>query len=266
MATNANEPMGKYLPINDIELYYEVHGTGKPLIMLHGGFGSFDMFSSISPTLAQDHQVIGVDLYGHGHTAITDRPIDFEQMADDIAGLIHHLGLEKVDILGYSLGGNVALQTAIRYPELISRLIVISIPFKRSGWYPEVQAGMTVIDPELLKQSEFFYGYYKRVSPRPEKFIEFGTKMREAISRDYDWTESVSSLKIPTLIIVGDSDSMPPSHAAEFFALLGGGTKDAGWNNENVISSQLAIVPGATHYNILSKDELLLSVITSFLR
>src|SRR5947207_1468559 len=111
MTTNTNKPTGNYASVNGIHLYYEVHGTGKPLIMLHGGFGTFDMFAALSPALEKNHQVIGVDLYGHGRTALTDRPIRFEQMADDIAGLIDHLGREKVDLLGYSLGGDAALQT-----------------------------------------------------------------------------------------------------------------------------------------------------------
>src|SRR6266566_3876084 len=130
MTTSTNNPAGQYAAVNGINLYYEMHGTGRPLIMLHGGFGTFEMFTALAPTLAQNHQVIGVDLYGHGRTALTDRPIHFEHMADDIAGLIGHLGLETADLLGYSLGGAVALQTAIRHPARVNALVVISIPFK----------------------------------------------------------------------------------------------------------------------------------------
>ena len=133
MTTNTNNPAGKCASVNGINLYYEIHGTGKPLIMLHGGFGTFEMFAALSPALTLDHQVIGVDLYGHGRTALTDRPIRFEQMADDIAGLIGHLGLEKADLLGFSLGGAVALQTAIRHPERVNTLVVISTPFKHKS-------------------------------------------------------------------------------------------------------------------------------------
>ncbi len=264
MTTSTNNPAGKYASVNGINLYYEIHGTGTPLIMLHGGFGTFDMFATLSSTLALNHQVIGVDLYGHGHTAITDRPIHFEQMADDIAGLIQHLGLEKADLLGYSLGGMVALQTAIRHPELINKLVLISIPFKRTGWYPEIQTGMASIAPEFFIGTPLHEAYVN-VAPRPEDFPAFVTKMREAMSQDYDWRELVSALKTPTLIIAGDSDSFPPSHAAEFFTLLGGGLKDAGWTGENLIPSQLAILPGATHYNITSHTAILLPVLSSFL-
>jgi pimeloyl-ACP methyl ester carboxylesterase len=263
MTTNTNNPTGNYVSINGINLYYEIHGTGKPLIMLHGGFGTFEMFTELSPSLALKHQVIGVDLYGHGRTALTDRLINFEQMADDIAGLIQHLGLEKADLLGYSLGGSVALQTAIRHPERVNKLVVISTPFKRAGWYPEIQTGMATIAPEPFIGTPM-HEAYMRIAPKPEDFPAFVTKMREAMSQDYDWTEYVSALSTPTLIVAGDSDSFPSTHAAEFFNLLGGGLKDAGWNGENLIPSQLAILPGTTHYNIIFRPDVLLPVLASF--
>ncbi|MBA2679392.1 MAG: alpha/beta hydrolase [Ktedonobacteraceae bacterium] len=262
--SNTNNSAGKYAPVNGINLYYEIHGTGKPLIMLHGGFGTFEMLSSLSSVLAQSHQVIGVDLYGHGRTALTDRSLSLEQMADDIAGLIQHLGLEKADLLGYSLGGTVALQTAIRQPERVNKLVVISTLFKRTGWYPEIQAGMTSIAPEYFIGTPIHDGYI-RVAPKPEDFSRLVTIMREGMSQDYDWTKSISALKVPTLIIAGDSDAFPPSHAVEFFRLLGGGLKDAGWTGEHLIPSQLAILPGATHYNISSRTDLLLPVLVPFL-
>jgi pimeloyl-ACP methyl ester carboxylesterase len=264
MTTNTSNSAGKYAAVNGINLYYEVHGTGKPLILLHGGFGTFEMFAALSPTLALNHQVIGVDLYGHGRTAITDRPLSFEHLAGDIAGLIHHLGLEKVDLLGYSLGAAVALQTAIRYPECVNKLVVISIPFKRTGWYPEIQTGMGSITAESFLDTPV-YDAYRRVAPKLEDFPEFVARMREGMTQDYDWTEQVSALKTPTLIIAGDSDSFPPSHVVEFFTLLGGGVKDAGWTGENLIPSQLAILPGATHYNIVFRADLLLPILSSFL-
>jgi pimeloyl-ACP methyl ester carboxylesterase len=264
MTTHTPGSVGKYASVNGIELYYEIHGTGEPLIMLHGGFGTFEMFSALSPTLVLDHQVIGVDLYGHGRTALTDRPLRFESMADDIAGLIQHLGLAKADVLGYSLGGAVALQTAIRHPERMNKLVLISSPCKRAGWHPETQTGMSSIAPEFFLGTPM-HDAYMSVAPRPDDFSRFVASMKEAMSLDYDWTESVSSMKIPTLIIAGDADSLPPAHAAEFFSLLGGGLRDAGWNGEHLISSQLAILPGATHYNIVFRPDLLLPVLASFL-
>lgn len=264
MASGTNHSPGKYASVNGIKLYYEIHGTGKPLIMLHGGFGTFDTFSALSPALAMDHRVIGVDLYGHGRTALTDRPFRFEDTADDIAGLISHLGLEKADLLGYSLGGAVALQTAIRHPERIDKLVLISTPFKRTGWHPEMQIGMASLTPEFMLGTPL-HDVYAGVAPKPEDFPLLVTTLTEALGKDYDWKEPVSALKIPILIIAGDADGLPPSHAVEFFNLLGGGLRDAGWNGEHLISSQLAILPGGTHYNIVYRTDLLLPVLAPFL-
>ena len=264
MTTHTNNSAGQYADINGIHLYYEVHGSGAPLVMLHGGFGTFEMLWALSPTLAQHHQVIGVDLYGHGRTALTERPFTFENMAADIAGLIGHLGLEKADVFGYSLGGLVALQTAIHHPERVDKLVAISAPFKGTGWYPDIRRGMGSIAPEFFIGTPV-HDAYVRVAPKPEDFSRFVTTMRDGMSQDYDWTEGVSAMKTPTLIIAGDSDSFPPSSAVEFFTLLGGGQRDAGWNGEHMIPSQLAILPGATHYTIVDKADLLLPVLTQFL-
>ena len=264
MTTDTNNSAGKYASVNGIRLYYEVHGTGKPLIVLHGGFGTCDTFAALTPTLALNHQVIGVDLYGHGRTALTERSMSFERMADDIAGLIEHLGLEQADVLGYSLGGAIALQTAIRHPERVNRLVLVSTPFRRSGWHPEMQTGMASIAPEFFIGTPL-HDAYMSVAPEPDDFPRFVVRMRDMMSRDYDWTEQVSALKMPTLIIAGDADGLPPSHAVAFFTLLGGGLQDAGWNGEHLIPSQLAILPAATHYNIINRSDLLLPVLIPFL-
>ncbi len=265
MTQMTNQPAGQYAAVNGIELYYEVQGSGAPLILLHGGFGNTGMFAAVAPALAAEYQVIGVDLYGHGRTALTDRPMRFEDMADDIAGLIEHLGLEKAGVLGFSLGGAVALQTAIRHPERVNKLVLISTPFKRAGWHPEMQAGMTAFAPEFFMQTPI-YEEYTRLAPRPEDFPRLVAEMRETLSRDYDWSEQVAALNMPVLLIAGDADGLPPSHAVAFFNLLGGGFKDAGWNGEHLVPSQLAILPSTTHYNITFRADLLLPVLAPFLR
>lgn len=264
MTTSTNNPAGQYAPVNGINLYYEIHGTGTPLIMLHGGFGTFETFADITPTLVLNHQVIGVDLYGHGRTALTERPMSFESMADDIAGLIAYLRLEKADVLGYSLGADVALQTAIRHPERVNKLVLISTPFKRSGWHPEMRQGMTAFEPEFFMNTPL-YEDYKKVAPKPEDFPRLVNNMKEMLGRDYDWSEQVSALKMPILIIAGDADGLPPSHAVEFFALLGGGLRDAQWDGAYLIPSQLAILPRTTHYNIVNRADVLLPVLLPFL-
>src|SRR5206468_436025 len=146
---------GHYADVNGIKLYYEIHGSGKPLVLLHGGLGAIEMFGPNLPALAKGRQVIGVDLQGHGRTADIDRPLSVEFMADDIAALIKHLGISRTDIMGYSLGGGVALQTAIRHPEVVNKLVLVSTPFRRSGFYPEIlgqQGQVTAAAAEAMKQ------------------------------------------------------------------------------------------------------------------
>ncbi|GLV60722.1 alpha/beta hydrolase [Dictyobacter sp. S3.2.2.5] len=265
MTTSSPQPTGKYAAVNGINLYYEVHGTGEPLVMLHGGFGTFaTMYAALSPALAETRQVIGVDLYGHGGTVLTERPMSFESMADDIAALITYLGFEKADVLGFSLGGAVALQTAIRHPERVSRLILISTPCKRAGWHPDMQEGMKSNSAAFFRNTPI-YGAYVSVAPKPDDFDRLVSEMNHTLGEDYDWSAQVAALKMPVLIISGDSDGMPPMHAVEFFNLLGGGLRDAGWDGANMVPSQLAILPGGTHYNINFRVDLLLPVLTPFL-
>ncbi len=249
---------GAYAPVNGLDLYCEVHGTGRPLILLHGGVGAIEMFGEVLTLLAQDRQVIAVDLQAHGRTADVDRPLAFELMADDICALIRHLGFARADVMGYSLGGGVALQTAIRHPEVVRKLVVVSTPFRRAGWYPEVLAGMGQMGPataEQMKQMPM-YRVYAGVAPRPEDWPVLLTKLGDLLRQDYDWAREVSAISAPTLIVVGDADSVSPAHAVEFFELLGGGKGDAGWDGSNRPASRLAVLAGATHYTIFSSPDL----------
>ena len=243
---------GDYAPVNGLELYYEVYGDGEPLILLHGGVGAIEMFGEVLPMLAESRQVIGVDLQAHGRTADVDRPLTYEQMADDVGALIGHLGFEKADVMGYSLGGGVALQTAIRHPDVVRKLVVVSTAFKRDGWYPDVLAGMEQMGPEAaepMKQTPM-YQLYAGVAPRPEDWPVLLTKLGELLRQDYDWSEDVAAMEVPTMIVVGDADSIRTTHAVEFFELLGGGQQDAGWDGSGMSDARLAILPGTTHYGI----------------
>jgi len=255
---------GKYALINGIHLYYEIHGEGNPLILLHGGLGAIEMFGEVLTVLAAGRQVIGVDLQAHGRTADIDRPMTFEAMADDIAALVHHLGLEKVDILGYSLGGGAALQTAIRHPEIIRKLVLVSTPCKRAGWHAEVEANMAQMDmaaaADAMKQSPI-YALYSQIAPRVDDWPVLLGKVSALLRKDYDWSGDVRSIKAPTLLVISDADGVRPAHAVEFFELLGGGKKDAGWDGAGIPNSHLAVVPGLTHYNISSSPALAAAVI-----
>jgi pimeloyl-ACP methyl ester carboxylesterase len=247
---------GQYAQVNGIDLYYETHGAGRPLILLHGGLGSGEMFGPILPALAEHHQVITPDLQGHGRTADIDRPIDIRLMADDIAALIEHLGLEKPDLVGYSLGGGVALQTAVKYPAMVGRLVAASAHIRSDAIYPEIldqQGQVGAAAAEFMKDTPM-YELYQRVAPRPEDFPRLLDKMGESMAKDFDFTEEVRGLRMPTLIVAADADMAPPSHYVEVFRLLDGGLRDGGWMGEGRPKGghALAILPGLTHYNVFS--------------
>ncbi len=244
--------------MNGLNLYYEIHGAGEPLVLLHGGFGVISMFGEILPQLANIRQVIAVELQGHGHTADIDRPLRYELLGDDIAALITHLGFDKADVMGYSLGAGTALRTAIQHPEVVRKLVLVSTPFKRSGWYPEIVASM---DQMSAATAQFMYETpmyqsYVGVAPNPAHFPVLCDKLGDLLRQEYDWSNQVAALKMPTLLIYGDADSMPPSHAAQFFELLGGGKADGGWDGAAMPPAQLAILPATTHYNIFSAPAL----------
>ncbi|TMK96532.1 MAG: alpha/beta hydrolase [Actinobacteria bacterium] len=245
---------GAYAEVNGINLYYETHGTGRPLILLHGGLGSGEMFGPILPTLSERHRVITVDLQGHGRTADIDRPIDIRLMADDIAALIDHLGLEKPDLVGYSLGGGVAFFTAVKYPQKVGKLVVAAANIRRDAIPPEMlaqQAQVSSAAIEFMKETPM-YQLYQRVAPRPEDFGRLLDKIGESMSKDFDYSEEMRGLQVPTMIVCADADMAPPSHYVEAFKLLDGGLRDGGWMGEGRPKGghALAVLPGLTHYNL----------------
>lgn len=257
---------GHHATVNGIRLYYEDRGIGRPLILLHGGLGAIEMFGPNLPALAAGRRVIAVDLQGHGRTADVDRPIRPELMADDIAALVRHLGLERVDVMGYSLGGGVALHIAIRHPALVQRLVVASTAFRRDGYYPEIlgmQAQVNASMAEAMKQTPM-YQLYAGIAPRPEDWPRLLDKMGALMKVDYDVSNEIAGIRAPTLVVAGDADIFPPSHAVELFGLLGGGQRDGGWDGSGRPTSRLAILPGLTHYTIFS-DPALAEVAVRFL-
>jgi pimeloyl-ACP methyl ester carboxylesterase len=267
VATDAGQ--GKYADVNGLHMYYETHGTGKPLIVLHGGLGSGEMFGPVVRTLAAGgHQVILPDLQGHGRTADIDRPIDPQLMADDIAALIGHLGLDKPDVFGYSLGGGVAFWTASKYPELVRRMVMVSTNIKRNAIYADMLAQQGNVGPEAAEfmKDTPMYQLYQRIAPRPEDFPRLLGKMGESMAKDFDGSDDVRKLKVPTLFACADADMFPPSHAVEVFALLDGGQRDGGWRAEGRPKGghALAILPGLTHYDI-GRSPLLAEVVLAFI-
>jgi len=267
MTTNKN-PRGSYARVNGLDLYYEIHGSGQPLVVLPGSFWTIEAMGELVRELALSRRVIAVELQGHGHTADIDRPLSFESLADDIAALIRHLGLAQADLFGYSLGGGVALQTAIRHPEVVRKLALASIAFKREGWYPEDLAAFSAMSAEAFTGTPI-HDAYLQTSPVPEAWPTVVAKVRQLMTSDYDWTAGVTALKAPILILVGDADGVRLAHAVEFFALLGGGQGDG--DLSGLPRSSLAVLPATTHvgwappyHGIMTRTHLL-PILTEFL-
>ena len=247
-----------YADVNGLHLYYEEHGEGeRPLILLHGGFGAVESMAPILSKLSAGRRVVPVELQAHGHTADINRPLRYELMADDIAALIGHLGAGPADVMGYSLGGGVAARTAIQYPDLVNRLVLVSVPYQRGGWYPEVLDGQARMGPESaepMKQTPL-YELYSKIAPRVEDWPALHVKIGDLLRREYDWAGELAALPMPAMLVAADADSFAPAHVAKFFALLGGGQRDAGWAGTDRPASRLAIIPGATHYDVFDRPE-----------
>lgn len=252
-----------YATVNGLKMYYEIHGKGQPLILLHGGLGSTGMFGANLEALSKNRQVIAMDLQAHGRTADIDRPFTMEGMADDVAALMKHLNITKADIAGYSMGGAVAMQIIFRHPEMVRKLVIISMPFKRTGFYPGILAQQNQMGPEaaeFMKQTPM-YKSYAAIAPKPGDWTTLITKIGKLIKQDYDWSNDIKKIKARTLLVFGDADLVSPAHAVEFFALLGGGQKDGGWDGSGRSNAKLSILPGITHYEIFSSPLLAATVV-----
>jgi pimeloyl-ACP methyl ester carboxylesterase len=255
-----------YAHSNGIDFYYEEQGAGEPLVLLHGGVGSGEMFAGLAPALAAHRRVIFIDLQGHGRTGDVDRPLDVSAMADDVAGVIEQLA-GRADVLGYSLGGDVALRLALQRPERVKALVLVSIAIKRAGHHAEVIAAMdamTADAAEFIKPSPPGQ-FYAANAPDPDNWGTLIAKTADALKHDYDWTDKVRGLRARTLLVYADADSVRPDHIAEFYGLLGGGLADAGWDGSNQPANQLAVLPGRSHYNLL-ESPLLAPVVSGFLQ
>ena len=250
---------GKYADVNGLRMYYEIHGAGRPLVLLHGGLGAGSMFGANLTGLAKNHQVIVVDLQGHGRTADIDRPMTLEAMSDDIAALLGQLKIPQADVMGYSLGGGVALLTAVRHPALVRKLVLVSTVLRSNAYYPELRAQQVQVAGAMADQMKGtpMYELYMSVAPRKQDFPRLLDKIGAFMKKDIDYTQQFAALTVPTLIVAADADMFPPSHAVEAFALLDGGKRDGGWDGAGRSKrGQLAILPGTTHYNSFASPAL----------
>jgi pimeloyl-ACP methyl ester carboxylesterase len=252
-----------YADVNGLQMYYEIHGKGEPLVLVHGAFGAIDHWGPTLSTLAENHQVIAVELQGHGHTADIDRPFNYDDFADDVTGLMDHLGVAQADVVGYSMGGMTVLRLAMRHPDRVRKLVVISGAYRQDGYYPEGLAGIQELTPEVFAGTPIEEAY-RRHAPNPEDFPALVDKMKVLVATEFAWPEAeVSAIAAPTLLIYADSDGFRLEHMVELFQLLGGGVPG---DLTGLPKSQLAIIPGATHVSLVGeKSALWLPMITEFL-
>jgi pimeloyl-ACP methyl ester carboxylesterase len=252
-----------YAPVKGIKMYYEVYGEGKPIVLIHGAFNTINIsFGQLIPQLSKTRKVIAVELQGHGRTADTERPFSIEAFADDVAGVLNYLKIDSADILGYSLGGEVAWQVAIRHPEKVRKLIIASSVYKFEGWTTETRS----ILPTL--KGEWFEGTpikteYDSLAPDPKHWTAFVNKMKGLVAKPFDFgAEKIKAIKSPTLIITADGDGVLPEHAVEMFRLRHGGYMvDFG----PAPKTQLAIFPGTSHISVMFHTDWLVAMIVPFL-
>lgn len=251
------------LAINGVDYYYELHGRGEPLLLLHGGLGSIDMFGPVLPKLAESRLVIAVDLQGHGRTPLGTRPFRIESIGDDMAALTKRLGHEKVDVLGYSLGGGVALRMALQRPQAVRRLVVVSAGFSDDGFYPDVRAQQVTVSGKLapMMKDTPMYKSYAAVAPKVADFPRLLDALGDFMRSKYDWSAEIPKLKMPVMLVYGDADMFRPEHEIKFYQLLGGGLKDAGWGRETMPQNRLAILPDLTHYEMFAAPRLATTVL-----
>lgn len=252
-----------HVEVDGVNYYYEIHGEGEPLLLLHGGLGSIDMFGPVLPILTANRQVIGVDLQGHGRTTLGNRPISLIDMGNDMATILKQLGYGQVDVLGYSLGAGVAFRLAVQHPEAVRRLAIVSAGFAQDGFFPEMlgqQAQVGAGMAEVMKETPM-YKSYVAVAPNPAEFPKLLDAMGALMRTPFNYAEDVKKLKMPVMLVFGDSDMFRPEHIVEFYHLLGGGLKDAGWNRENMSKNRLAIIPDRTHYEMFASPALAYTVL-----
>jgi pimeloyl-ACP methyl ester carboxylesterase len=254
--------IGDYADVNGLKMYYEVHGEGQPIVLLHGSFMNIPLnWSQIIPLLAKDRKVIVAEMQGHGRTKDISREVSYEGMADDVSGLLKHLKIDKADILGYSMGGGIAFQFAVRHPEQVRRLVVLSAPYKHDGWWTDVEASFATFTPDMFNGTPI-KEQYESLGNDPAHFPEFVKKVISIDLNPYDWSEDVKNIKAPIFMALGDADGVRYEHALELFRAKGGGKMG---DVDGTPQSRLAIMPGTTHIGMIKRTDWLIPMINDFL-
>jgi pimeloyl-ACP methyl ester carboxylesterase len=249
-----------YVDVGSLHMYYEIHGAGKPLVLLHGGFGDIPSWGPTLTALAQSREVIAFELEGHGRTADLDRPLSWEQMTDDVAAAVKKLGFDQVDVMGYSLGGVMALRMGVKYPSLVRKLVVVSGIYSPAGYYPAINAHWPTAQDLAGSPMEKEYAQH---ALNPSRWPIFVGKMDQALKDFKGWPESeVRSIKAPTLLVFGDNDAVQPEYEVQLFRMLGG---DKAMGGFSPLRSQMAVLPNTTHFSIFVRADLLIPIVNPFL-
>jgi pimeloyl-ACP methyl ester carboxylesterase len=263
MNQNIKPAESDYANINGLKMYYEVYGTGKPIVLLHGSFMTIPLnWSHIIPLLAGNRKVIVAEMQGHGRTSDIAREFSYENMADDVSALLKHLNIDSADILGYSMGGGIAFQVAVRHSEQVRRLVVLSGTYAHDGWWPDAEASFATFTADMLKGTPI-QKQYDSLGNDPAHFPEFVKKVMSIDLKPYDWSKDVKNIKAPIFMAIGDADGVRYEHALELFRAKGGGKMG---DLHGLPKSRLAIIPGATHVGmIMQRTDWLIPMITDFL-
>jgi len=263
VVSGQQKPITGYAPVNGLKMYYEIHGSGEPVVLLHGAFMTITSnWSGWIEELSKTRKVIAVEMQGHGRTADIKRDISPENLADDVAALLDYLKIPKADILGYSLGGGAAMQCAIRHPDKVRRVVIISYAFRRDGWVKEVNDAFPNLTPEAFKASPI-ETEYKKLSPTPDKFADFVNHVKALASSPYDFgADKLKATKAPMFFIDGDADGVRIDHISEMFSLKGGGMSG---DLQPRSESRLAILPNTTHVTLMARMSTIVPMVNDFL-
>src|SRR5689334_6096471 len=263
VVSGQQKPTTGYAPVNGLKMYYEIHGSGEPVVLLHGAFMTITSnWNGWIEELSKTRRVVAVEMQGHGRTADIKRDISPENLADDVAALLDYLKIPKADILGYSLGGGVAMQCAIRHPEKVRRVVIISYPFRRDGWVKEVNDAFPNLTPEAFKGSPIEIEY-KKLSSTPDKFADFVNHVKALASSPYDFgADKLKATKAPMFFIDGDADGVRIDHISEMFSLKGGGMSG---DLQPRSESRLAILPNTTHVTLMARMSTIVPMVNDFL-
>jgi pimeloyl-ACP methyl ester carboxylesterase len=251
---------GRHVAVNGMQMYYEVSGQGRPLVVLHGAYMDIPSMGAIIPKLAETHRVYALEFQGHGRTTDIDRPITYPNLADDVAAFMDAAGLEKADVFGYSMGGQAALMLAIRHPEKVNRLVAASVSYDLRGWQPE----FTAFIPQMTVEGMLQLPWFKEQADRKPGFPELIRKLIQLEKEPLAWEAEVRALKVPVLVIAGDADVSTLEHNVELFRLLGGGVM--GDMGKPLPESRLAILPGTSHTAVITQVDLLSGFVDPFLK